>query len=103
MSVSTYPGQIALTVMPCAATSSASDLGQTEHAMLRRRVSRNVRRARLAGNRSDIDDASPAAFDHFRQRRVSAAKRPAGFVFRMLFQKGSSVLTNNSDFAMPHC
>src|ERR1043166_8467400 len=45
--------------------------------MLRRRISRNIRRSSLSRDRCNVDNASPAALDHFRQRRMRAAKRAA--------------------------
>ena len=40
--------------------------------MFRSGVRRNVRRARLAGNRSDINDATPTLFEHRRHGRTRA-------------------------------
>ena len=67
--------------MPLARQLHGQRLGERDHAALRRRVVRHVRRAGLRARRRDRDDAAPPGGEHVGHRRLHAGER-AGEVHR---------------------
>ena len=75
--VSTQPGQMALTVTPVVAVSSAMLLVNPTMPCLARDVGRLLGRGHQAVGRSDVDDAAPVASLHAGQRQARGVERRA--------------------------